>query len=227
MRRADRLFALVQQLRRREVVTAAQLAARLEVSVRTVYRDIADLQASGIPIAGEAGVGYRMGRAAELPPMALTRSEIEAVVLGARMVETWGDADLRVAARSALTKIEAVLPPAERHVVADTALYSVSHHIDDAHRRHLAAVRRAIDRRRRLAVVYRAADGEESRRTVRPLGLFHWGHAWTLAAWCELRQDHRSFRLDRIDEATTLPGSFPDEPPSTLEDFLSSVRSRG
>jgi predicted DNA-binding transcriptional regulator YafY len=224
VRRADRLFALVQQLRRREIVTAAQLAERLEVSIRTVYRDVADLQASGIPIEGEAGVGYRLGRTAELPPMALTRPEIEALVLGARMVESWGDAGLRSAVRSALTKIEAVLPATERQLVGQTALYSVSHHIDEAHRRHLAGIRRAIDRRRPLALVYRAAGADVGRRTVHPLGLFHWGHAWTLAAWCELRRDHRVFRLDRIEEATTLPGTFPDEAPSTLEAFLATVR---
>lgn len=224
MRRADRLFALVQQLRRREVVTAAQLADRLEVSVRTVYRDIADLQASGIPIDGEAGVGYRLGRAADLPPMALTRTEIEAVVLGIRLVEAWSDPELRAAARAAMAKIEAVLPPAERHRVEATALYGVPEMVRESHRRHLAAIRRAVDRRRPMLLAYLDGSGERTERTVHPLGLFHWGHAWTVAAWCELRQGHRNFRLDRIEQATTLPGSFPDEPPSTLESFLESVR---
>jgi predicted DNA-binding transcriptional regulator YafY len=226
VRRADRLFALVQQLRRRDVVTAAQLAQRLEVSPRTVYRDVADLQASGIPIEGEAGVGYRLGRAADLPPMAFSTNEVEALVLGARMVESWGDSDLRVAARAALAKIEASLSPAERHRITATALYSPSHHIGEEHRRHLAATRRAVDRRRRLAIEYADADGATTRRTIRPLGLFHWGHAWTVAAWCELREDHRSFRLDRCAAVTVLPVSFADEPPATLEAFLAAVRSQ-
>ena len=224
MRRADRLFAVVQQLRRREVITAAQLGARLEVSERTIYRDVADLVASGIPIEGEAGVGYRLGRDAELPPMAFTAAEIQALVLGARMVETWGDGDLRTAARSVLTKVEAVLPPAERHAVHDAALYSPSWHVDETARQHLGALRHAVDRRRRVSIAYRDREDAVSRRTIRPLGLFHWGRTWTVAAWCELRTDHRSFRLDRIDALTSLPGSFEDAPPATLEAFLERVR---
>ncbi len=126
MRRADRLFQIVQLLRRRRVTTAAQIAERLEVSERTVYRDIRDLSLSGVPVLGEAGVGYRLGRDFDLPPMMFSVDEIQALVLGARMVESWGDEELRRAARGVLTKVEAVLPPSKRHRVQDTALFSLS-----------------------------------------------------------------------------------------------------
>lgn len=126
-----------------------------------------------------------------------------------------------MAARAALTRIEAVLPTADRHLVDTTALYSPSIHISEDHRRHLTGLRRAIDRRRAVSLRYR--DGVASHRTVHPLGLFHWGHAWTSAAWCELRRDHRSVRLDRIEAATVLPTTFEDIAPSTLEAFLTTV----
>lgn len=220
MRRADRLFALVQELRRGRVVTAARLADRLEVSVRTVYRDVADLQASGIPIEGEAGVGYHLRHGAELPPMSFTPDEVTALVLGARMTETWGDAALRVAARTALVKIEAAMPPSQRHRVAGATMFAPAFVVSDDQRRHLAAVRRAIERQRVLSIEYVDASDVATSRTVRPLGLFHWGTAWTLGAWCELRTDHRAFRLDRCRAVTTLPTTFELEPPVTIEDFI-------
>lgn len=126
MRRADRLFSIVLELRRRPVTTAAHLGEHLEVSVRTVYRDIADLIGAGIPIEGAAGVGYRLGGDFELPPLMFTVAEVQALVLGVRMVEAWGDPRLRTAARSSLRKVEAVLPPTQRHRVADTAMYALS-----------------------------------------------------------------------------------------------------
>src|SRR5437899_1479879 len=111
MRRADRLFQIVQRLRRRGVTTAAQLAQALEVSERTVYRDVRDLQLSGVPILGEAGVGYALPRGFDLPPLMFTEEELEALVVGARMVQAWGDQKLARAAEDALSKIETVVPP--------------------------------------------------------------------------------------------------------------------
>lgn len=139
MRRVDRLFSIVLELRRRPVTTAAQLGDHLEVSVRTIYRDIADLVGAGIPIEGEAGVGYRLGVDFELPPLMFTVAEVQALVLGARMVEAWGDPRLRTAARSSLGKIEAVLPPAERHRVVDTALFALSFWVPTVPARHSAS----------------------------------------------------------------------------------------
>ena len=223
MRRADRLFSIVLELRRRPVTTAAQLGEHLEVSVRTVYRDIADLIGAGIPIEGEAGVGYRLGGDFELPPLMFTVAEVQALVLGARMVEAWGDPRLRTAARSSLRKVEAVLPPTQRHRVADTALYALSFWVPDEPRETLGIVREAIDRQRRLSIGYTRDDGDATRRVIRPLALFFWGRQWTVGAWCELRQDHRSFRVDRITSIDTLDDTFEHEPPVTLDDFRAAI----
>jgi predicted DNA-binding transcriptional regulator YafY len=223
MRRADRLFSTVLELRRRPVTTAAQLAEHLEVSVRTIYRDIADLIASGIPIEGEAGVGYRLGHDFELPPMMFTITEVQALVLGARMVEAWGDAQLRTAARAVLGKVEAVLPEADRHRVQDTTLFALAYWVPERHQQMLGVVRKAIDDRRRLQIIYAKDDGDITERVIRPLGLYFWGRMWTVAAWCELRQDHRTFRVDRIDEAATLDDQFTLTPPVTLDDYLARI----
>lgn len=223
MRRADRLFSIVLELRRRPVTTAAQLADHLEVSPRTIYRDIADLAASGIPIEGEAGVGYRLASSFELPPLMFSVAEVQALVLGARMVEAWGDPGLRSAARNSLRKIEAVLPPSERHRVVDTALYALSFWVPDEPRETLGVVRRAIDARRRLHITYARDDGTVTERVIRPLGLFFWGRTWTVAAWCELRTDHRSFRVDRIRDANLLADEFRLQPPVTLDDFRATI----
>ena len=222
MRRAERLFSIVLELRRRPVTTAAQLAEHLEVSNRTIYRDIADLIGSGIPIEGEAGVGYRLGSGFELPPLMFTVSEVQALVLGARMVEAWGDAQLRAAARAALGKVEAVIPPAERRHITDTALFALSFWVPERDQRMLGTVREAIDDHRRLRVVYTTEEGDISDRVIRPLGLFFWGRTWTVAAWCELRQAHRSFRVDRIDDAAALDERFVVEPPVTLDDYMAT-----
>jgi predicted DNA-binding transcriptional regulator YafY len=224
MRRADRLFSIVLELRRRPVTTAAHLADVLEVSVRTIYRDIADLVGSGVPVEGEAGVGYRLGSDFELPPLMFTVAEVQALVLGARMVEAWGDPRLRAAARSCLAKVEAVLPADERHLITDTALYALSYWTPEEPRETLGVVRQAIDRRHRMRITYSTPDGDRTDRVIRPLGLFFWGRTWTVAAWCELREDHRSFRVDRITEPDLLVDRFALEPPVTLDDFMLSVR---
>ena len=223
MRRADRLFQIVQLLRRRRVTTAAQIAERLEVSERTVYRDIRDLSLSGVPVLGEAGIGYRLGKDFDLPPMMFSVDEIQALVLGARMVESWGDEELRRAAREVLTKVEAVLPPSKRHRVQDTALFSLSFRVSPEVRQNVGTLRRAIDDREKVHVDYADASGRPSGRVVCPLGLYFWGTVWTLGAWCELRQDFRNFRVDRIEEASLLGETFEYTSPTTLEDFIKAM----
>jgi predicted DNA-binding transcriptional regulator YafY len=223
MRRADRLFQIVSLLRRRRFVTAAWLAERLEVSERTIYRDVRDLIGSGVPIEGEAGVGYRLGKGFELPPMMFNVDEIEALVLGARMVEAWGDEGLRRAARSVLDKTEAVLPEKQRARVRDTALFALSFRLNQATKEGLGAIRRAVNGRRKLALRYRDAEGEPSERVVRPLGLYFWGSTWTLGAWCELREDFRNFRVDRIEAVDVLEERFELEAPVTLEDYMRAM----
>lgn len=223
MRRADRLFQIVSLLRRRRFVTAAWLAQRLEVSERTIYRDVRDLIGSGVPIEGEAGVGYRLSKHFDLPPMMFNVDEIQALVLGARMVEVWGDDDLRRAARSVLDKTEAVLPPKLRPRVHDTALFALSFRASAAVREVMGPIRRAVDEHRKLSLHYRDADEQRSERVVRPLGLYFWGMTWTLGAWCELRQDFRNFRLDRIDVVELREDLFELAPPVTLDDYVRSM----
>lgn len=220
MRRADRLFRLVQQLRRRRVSTAAQLAEALGVSVRTVYRDVADLSRSGVPVLGEAGVGYALAKGFDVPPLMFTDEEVEAVVLGARIVRAWGDPELQKAAEEALAKIESVLPETLKRAIPDAALFAPDFHVRGTLTRHLTELRRAIRQRRKVRLSYEDRNGSATARTVQPLGLFYWGPAWSLGAWCELREGFRNFRLDRIATTELLGESFRPEPGRTLQDFF-------
>lgn len=220
VRRADRLFRLVQQLRRRRVSTAAQLAASLQVSVRTVYRDLRDLSLSGVPVRGEAGVGYALGKGFDVPPLMFTGEEVEALVLGARIVAAWSDPELRQAAEEALAKVEAVLPRHLARAIPDATLFAPDFHVRETLTRHLPVLRRAIRERRKVRLAYEDREGAATERTVRPLGLFFWGNAWSLGAWCELRRSFRNFRLDRMGEARPLGEAFAPEPGKTLEDLF-------
>jgi predicted DNA-binding transcriptional regulator YafY len=221
MRRADRLFEIIQLLRRRRgITTAATLAEKLEISERTVYRDIADLVAAGTPIEGEAGVGYRLNADYDLPPLMFDREEIQALVLGARIVQQFGDAGLARAATSALAKVTAVLPKDLETVLTRATLFATGAPFAGAIDAPLTIARQAMLERRKLHLKYSAQDGRASERVVRPLGAFFWGRTWTLATYCELRQDFRNFRLDRIEHAALLEETFEDEPGRTLRDLL-------
>lgn len=221
MRRADRLFRIVQLLRRRRtVITAGQIARRLEISERTVYRDISDLVAAGTPITGEAGVGYRLQPGYDLPPLMFDRDEIQALVLGARIVRQVGDPALSRAAESILGKVANVLPKDLEPLLAETRLFMPNIVKADGSATALALTREALIARRRMHFSYTKPDGEESKRTVRPLGVFFWGRTWTVAAWCESRKDFRNFRLDRVGNAE-LREPFEEEPGRTLRDLLS------
>jgi predicted DNA-binding transcriptional regulator YafY len=224
VRRADRLFQIVQILRRRRLTTARHLAESLEISERTVYRDIRDLAASGVPIEGEAGVGYRL-RGFDLPPLMFNREEVEALVLGARIVQSWTDPELARAASEALAKIEAALPRDRSHLVDGTPLFAPSDHWRVETAVDLPTLRQAIRDSRKLRFRYIDAGGTQSERTVRPLGLSFYGPVWILAAWCELRQDFRAFRVDRIQDLEVLPGSFSPEPGRTLQDFITVMNA--
>jgi predicted DNA-binding transcriptional regulator YafY len=226
MRRADRLFEIVQYLRGRRLTTAAQLAQWLEVSERTIYRDVADLVATGVPIDGEAGVGYRIAASFDLPPLMFTFDEIDALVIGARFVESWGGPGLANGARSALAKIAGALPREKRAALEAARLYAPGFFIDPLPGERLETFRRAIGARHLVELDYRDGHGSGTQRRIRPLGIFFWGDAWSVAAWCELRQDFRNFRLDRIAGLQRLEERFPDEPGKRLEDFLRKVEER-
>ncbi len=227
MRRADRLFQIVQHLRGGRLVTAAMLGEWLEVSERTIYRDIADLQASGVPVEGEAGVGYLMREGFALPPLMFTRDEIVALVAGARMVRAWGGATMARAAEEALVKIGAVLPEAEQARVRDTQIHAPPMHLADIDRARIDLIDRAIESRDTLSISYADGDGTHSKRDIRPLGLWFWGKVWTLVAWCELRQDFRMFRIDRMATVEPAGRRFRSERGRALADFYRQMEARG
>ena len=220
MRRADRLFQLVQLVRGRRLATGEWLAERLEVSLRTVYRDVADLQAQGVPIEGEAGVGYRMRAGFDLPPLMFTTDEAKALVACVRLAQPRLDAALAEAAEGALSKVLAVLPTGARAAAESLAVYAPYYEVAPQVRAHLESLRVATEARRKVRLHYLDLKEVPSERTVRPLGSFYWGAVWTLAAWCETREDFRSFRVDRIERLEPLDERFRDEAGKTLADLL-------
>ena len=219
MRRADRLFHIIQLIRGRRLTTAAYLAQRLEVSERTIYRDIADLQFQGVPIEGEAGVGYRLGAGFDLPPMMFTQDEAKALVASVRMAQVWLDPAMSQGAQDALGKILSVLPAEARVAAEALAVYAPSGGLPAAAQRTLQTLREAVHERRKVFINYRDVADKASERTLRPLGCFYWGKVWTLAAWCEQRNDFRSFRVDRVTYVRRLDEQFRDEPGRTLADL--------
>ena len=225
MRRAERLFQLVQLIRGRRLSTAAFLAERLEVSDRTVYRDVADLMAQGVPIEGEAGVGYRMQAGFDLPPLIYTKNEAQALVASVRLAQSRLDAGLARHAEGALSKILAVLPPAARAAAESLAVYAPPFGPDAATRKRLETLRIAAEAKHTLRLVYVDLKEQRSERVVRPLGCFYWGAVWTLAAWCEARAGFRNFRVDRIEALQVLEARFRDEPGKTLADLFCEVEA--
>jgi predicted DNA-binding transcriptional regulator YafY len=223
MRRADRLFQIVQHLRGRRLTTAAQLAGWLQVSERTVYRDIRDLGISGVPVEGEAGVGYRLRPGFDLPAIMFTLDEVEALVAGARVIETWGGSALGSHARSAIAKIALALPAARREEIERTKLFAPGFLVPPGAAAGLETVRQAIFERRKLHIEYLDGANRASKRTIDPLALNFWGTTWSVSAWCESREDFRVFRLDRIRSLQMAAEKFDEVPGRTLEDFLRRV----
>ena len=226
MRRADRLFQLVQLIRGRRLSTAAYLAERLAVTPRTIYRDVADLQHQGVPIEGEAGVGYRLGAGFDLPPLMFTQDEAKALVAAVRVAQIGLDAALARDAESALSKILSVLPAAARAAAESQAVYAPINALtglNPATRARLQELREATQAQRLVQITYQDLQNKSSQRTLRPLGCFYWGKVWTLAAWCETKADFRNFRMDRIQTCEVLDVGFHHEPGKTLADFLRKV----
>ena len=222
MRRADRLFAILQALRGGRLRTADQLAQMLEVSTRTIYRDLADLQGQGVPIDGERGVGYLLRDGFFLPPLALSALELEALTWGVAMVRAHADESLAAAARELEVKLKAAVSTGGALPPATVAAYGFR--VSAADRDRLRAAREAIAGRRVLALTYADAADRPSARQIRPLELQHWGAVWTLTGWCELREDFRVFRIDRIRSMTDTGTRFRDEPGKRLADYLRSLK---
>ncbi|MEM6710255.1 MAG: YafY family protein [Pseudomonadota bacterium] len=224
MRPADRLFQIVLQLGRGRVVTARTLAERFDVSERTIYRDVQDLVASGVPIEGEAGVGYRMNRGYTVPPLMFDQEELQALLFGASVARAWGDPPMAEAAERILSKVEAVLPEKLRPELRSELLLVPGFQMDDAVAEMLGQVRQAINHRYRLYLEYSDAEGAPTERIIRPLALLYWGTTWSVGAWCEMRQAFRNFRIDRIQGVRQLKTRFPDEAGRRLADYLAQVR---
>lgn len=224
MRRADRLFQIIQLLSDRRAVTARYLADELAVSERTIYRDMQDLSLSGVPIESEAGVGYRLMKGFHLPPLMFSEQELAALMIGARMMQVWSDPTLAKAAQMAIRKIENVLPERLKPELARQEIMVPDFMTNNEAVQHLSLLREAIKQQQKVVFNYTREDGQHSQRTIHPLGIFYWGKVWTLTAWCELRDQFRHFRLDRMQQVVALPETFVSVPGRTLDDYLATVR---
>ncbi|XXX76755.1 YafY family protein [Sorangium sp. So ce134] len=228
MRRADRLFQILQILRRqRAPVTAAALAEELETSKRTVYRDIADLLAQRVPIRGEAGTGYVLERGFDMPPLMLTPDEIEVAVLGAQWVADRGDAALRRAAQDLIAKIAATVPERLRPYVLEPATGTPPAWDQAPDALDLAEVRASIRAGTKIALRYRDEAGRESERVVWPVVVGYRESTRLLVAWCELRQGFRSFRTDRVVGATFLKERYGEKPSALRARWRATMPARG
>ncbi|WP_424814259.1 helix-turn-helix transcriptional regulator [Roseococcus sp. YIM B11640] len=211
MRKADRLFQIIQILRRRPMpVTADAIAEELETSKRSVYRDIAVLIGQRVPIRGEAGIGYVLDGGFDLPPLMLTADEVEAAVLGASWVALRGDPALARAARDLMAKIAATVPERLRPLVLEPSTLATPSWRNAEDRIDMAALRGAIRGGRKLGLRYADEQGRVSQRTVWPIAIGYLDAARILAAWCELRKDFRHFRTDRIEAAEFLEDRYPE-----------------
>lgn len=222
--KADRLLTLISLLKgRRTVITARQLADTLETSIRTIYRDIQLLIDTGVPIEGEAGIGYRLKPGSAIAPIMFTLEELLAVQLGLKMVKGWSDKELAIAAEKARIKIESVIPEHLKENTVQKTLLVPEYYIQSTSSGYAIKIRHAIENNQSLKIDYVRADGQFSNREVYPLGLVFWGQKWTLIAWCLLRKNYREFRLDRIQHLTenTLKNIRPNN--INLETYLSSL----
>jgi predicted DNA-binding transcriptional regulator YafY len=223
MRRADRLFLVIHALRgRRTALAARSLAQTLGVSLRTVYRDVADLQLSGVPIEGEAGVGYVLRKGADVPPLMFNADELEALVVGSRFVKAFAGRRLHAGAQAALLKIEAVLPPELRQRALRSRIFAPADW-SEAKSGLIDRLHDAIALQHVLRLAYRDEDGRASRREVEPLCLAFWGGVWTLGCWCRLRGDFRSFRPDRIASFEPTGETFVEVPERGLATYVRAM----
>jgi len=212
MRRTERLFQIIQILRaKRGAVTGQQLAEELEISLRSLYRDMAELIAQRVPVRGEAGTGYVLDDGYDMPPLMLTPDELEAAVLGAAWVARRGDPALARGARDLIAKIAQSIPQALRPVLLDAALKPVSFKPIPVETLDIGSVRRAVRDRVKIAIRYRDGEGRASSRTIWPIFIAYMEEVRILVAWCEMRQDFRHFRTDRMDAVEVRGERIPEQ----------------
>ena len=224
MRRVDRLFQIVEIIRSRKMTTADYLAQRLELSARTIHRHINDLRLAGIPIDGSAGKGFTVASSFSLPPISLSDEEMDALVFGARLVESSTDEDLAQAARQAIAKIEAISSTRNKRSIKAPQLFSGKPWLNKKDAKLLGSLRRAVDNSRYVDIDYVDLRDETSSRRIRPLGLVFWGRSWTVVSWCELRRGFRVFRVDRIQGLQPLLSSFDKDPNKSWDAFLAQLQ---
>ena len=212
MRKASRLFEIIQILRlARHPITAAEIALRLEVTVRSIYRDIAALQAMRVPVEGERGIGYILRPGFDLPPLMFSIEETEAVVLALALLERTGDTELKAAARRVGEKIAGAVPPPLRQTLSARALHAWGSAPRQPEGIDLAGVRRAIRDEEKLSIRYRDEQARATERTIRPIALIYYSENANIVAWCELRQALRNFRADRVETCEATGGHFRGE----------------
>ncbi|MDM7859768.1 YafY family protein [Alteromonas sp. ASW11-36] len=225
MRKSDRLNQIVHYLRRmHQAVTAEVLAEQFEVSVRTLYRDIQDLQDSGVPIVGEAGVGYLIDKSYHLPPIMFDADEVEAIALGISLVSNWTDDNFAQKAQSAYQKIQATLSPEMLQELAQITTFSAPSHYKIPWQVDFTEIRECIRSKQLIQFDYQALDDTITQRTIRPLALTSFSPVWLLTGWCELRCAFRNFRIDRISNFKLLGQRFKDEKDKSLAAYLKTVQ---
>ncbi|MCA3448035.1 MAG: YafY family transcriptional regulator [Rhodobacter sp.] len=224
MRRAERLFRLVNEMRTRSVSRAEDLAAQLEVSTRTIYRDIAHLQGSGLPIEGEAGVGYLLRPGFDLPPVTFTHEQIDALAVALSFAESLDDPVLASAAKEVRAKIQASLPLPEQRQLADAPFYSLRRSTGAPE--FASAVRKAIRMRRMVRMSYTNGQGQRTDRVLRPLAVWNFDEGWMFSGWCDLRQHFRTFRFDRVTQLMVTDQVFERDDRKSLRAFLDHDRCR-
>lgn len=219
MRKSERLFQLVTLLQgRRTAITAQSLAQKLGVAIRTVYRDIQALVLSGVPIDGEAGVGYRLHPGFDLPPLMFDAHEVTALLVGSRMVQAWTDPELADAAKRGEAKILAALTP-EMLISISRMPYRIPA-FERAENSVHGLLRKTCEARQKISISYQDMNGQTSIRILWPFGMVGWGDHWTLLAWCEKRGAYRNFRFDRILHIEVLSQHYPVHPQRNLEHYL-------
>lgn len=232
MNRIDRLHAILTHLQSKKKVTAQDIADRFNISLRTVYRDVKALEESGVPVIGEAGIGYSVMEGYRLPPVMFTREEASAMIMGAKLAEQFTDRSIRKQFEGAMFKIKAVLRGADKDYVEQLTSHI---HInerkvalgDEFGQQHLSNVQHAIVNKRCVKISYHSSSKEElTTRTIQPIGLYYYGGSWHLIAWCSLRKDYRDFRVDKINSLLITEDFFDGSRHPSLKEYIDQIQSR-
>ncbi len=228
MNRVDRLHAILVHLQGKKRVTAQEIADRFQLSLRTVYRDIKALDESGVPVIGEAGIGYSVMEGYRLPPVMFTQEEASSLLLGSKLVQQFTDSSVRKSFESAMFKVKAVLRSSDKDHVEELdsriAIHLGPLPPEEEGHQHLSSLRQAIVNKRPVSIEYYSAYKQETtQREAEPIGLFYYGQAWHFIGWCRLRKDYRDFRLDRIRRLIILEDRFDDSIHPSLTEYIAQL----